>query len=186
MIPDHPFRQDPDGLTGIDCLGCNLRQDHAVHKDPPLPDLPYAGTSGWSGSETSMERAVDADLDGTTTARQDTTLRHLGYCGVLGTTWKELAEGAGWHHGQASGVLSVLHKEGRIARLTERRSRCQVYVLPSNVNGRETAPHGRRRTADIVAAIEDACVAAEDGVLPGFAPMVSVSVLRAIMRGDDD
>lgn len=126
------------------------------------PVLPYGGTtqprnSGYAaGADTSRDRALTADADGTTTRRQRSALAVLsdrwlhehggGYIGLdHGTTWKELATFYGWHHGQASGVLSVLHKAGKIARLTERRNRCAVYVLPEYVNGRETAPHGRQQ-----------------------------------------
>lgn len=136
-------------------------------EDTPL--LPYAGTSGWSGSETSRERAETQDTDGTTSARQTETLNWLRERGTFGVTWKELANIELWHHGQASGVLSVLHKVGRIARLTERRDRCAVYVLPEYVNGRETAPHGRQRTAS---AYEWAAVL-PDGTTVGVGPTPS-------------
>jgi DNA-binding MarR family transcriptional regulator len=56
---------------------------------------------------------------------------------IEGLTWRELSDRTGWHHGTASGALSVLHKEGLIARLEERRDRCQIYVLPEFVLGRE-------------------------------------------------
>ena len=36
--------------------------------------LPYAGTSGWSGSRTSEERARQEDENGTTSWRQSETL----------------------------------------------------------------------------------------------------------------
>lgn len=123
---------------------CPLPAANAIHA-VPVPATPYGGTSGWSGSDTSRERAETEDTDGTTSARQQTVLRHLGFVGSVGATWREVAAATGWHHGQASGALSVLHKEGRIARLTVRRDRCQVYVLPSCVNGRETVDHGRDR-----------------------------------------
>ena len=60
-------------------------------------------------------------------------------------TWREVADTTEWHHGQASGALSVLHKEGRLARLRNRRDKCAVYVLPEFVHGRETARHGSQR-----------------------------------------
>lgn len=126
-----------------------------------LPLLPYGGeddpNSGFAaGVATSEERARRDDADGTTTKRQAEVLRLLGRAvyrgefetligGADGITWKELAEIEGWHHGQASGVLSVLHKDNRIARLTERRNRCFVYVLPEHVNGRDTQAQGRLR-----------------------------------------
>lgn len=103
------------------------------------PILPYNGTSGWSGSDTSLERAVRNDTDGTTGKRQKATLELLDGSGAQGMTWKELSDETGWHHGSASGVLSVLHKAGQINRLkTTRRNRCAVYVSAHHTYGRET------------------------------------------------
>lgn len=109
-----------------------------------IPTLPYAGTSGWSGSSTSKARAITADRNGTTTARQRTVLNLADHLGLFGVTWKELADATGWHHGTASGALSVLHKDGHLARLAESRNRCRVYVLPEYVAGRPTEQHGRK------------------------------------------
>lgn len=136
--------------------------EEPLFTDPDdLPVTPYAGTSGWSGSATSQERALRDDEDGTTTVRQRAALSTLAHWASTGRTWKELADSMGWHHGQASGVLSVLHKDGRVARLTERRQRCQVYVLPEHVGDRDTVPHGRnRRTAPTPAATADQAAAA--------------------------
>ncbi len=108
------------------------------------PSLPYAGTSGWSGSSTSRARAEDADKSGVTSYRQSAALFALYQAGESGLTWKELGDAMGWHHGTASGVLSVMHKDGRIARLKESRSRCKVYVHGDFVAGREVEPHGRK------------------------------------------
>jgi len=108
------------------------------------PITPYAGTSGWSGTDTSLRRAREDDGDGTTTRRQRITLAALAGAGSGGLTWKELARVAEWHHGQASGVLTVLHMAERITRLTEKRDRCRVYVLPEHVNGRATEPYVRQ------------------------------------------
>jgi hypothetical protein len=124
----------------------------------PYPEPHGEGfTSGWSGSETSHERAVSEDASGTTHYRQNEVVRLLGrhtrtVKGLMGgreagLTVADIREWTGWHHGQASSALSVLHKEGKIARLTERRDRCAVYVLPEYVDGRETAPHGRQKRA---------------------------------------
>lgn len=107
---------------------------------------PYnAGTSsGWSGSDTSRQRASAADSGGTTKDRQNRTLALVSAKGPFGITWHELAEITGWHHGTASGVLSVLHKEGQICRLKMKRDKCKVYVMPFDVWGREIEPHGRK------------------------------------------
>lgn len=112
------------------------------------PVLPYAGTSGWSGSDGSRERAEREDGDGTTKDRQDAVLAALHAEGRYGVTWRDMAAREGWHHGQASAALSVLHKDGVIARLAERRDRCHIYVLPKHVDGRDVEDHGGRRKPD--------------------------------------
>jgi hypothetical protein len=107
--------------------------------DLELPLTPYAGTSGWSGSNASKDRAISEDANGTTSHRQNTALNHLFDSGYIGLTWKELAELEGWHHGQASGVLSVLNHAGFIVRLSVRRNRCSIYVMPKYIADREIA-----------------------------------------------
>ena len=101
------------------------------------PILPYAGTSGWSGSQTSKDRAVRNDKDGTTSRNQIETYWRVNASAEEGLTWKELSDATGWHHGTASGVLSVLHKAERIVRLKETRNRCAVYVVIDEVHERE-------------------------------------------------
>jgi hypothetical protein len=118
-----------------------------------LPALPYPDggqrSSGWSGSDTSHERALARDADGTTSERQRRVLEYLRRQGRDGATWKEVSGYFAWHHGQASGALSTLHKERHIARLAvERRSRCAVYVLPEHVEGRATEEQGRKATQE--------------------------------------
>ena len=119
-----------------------------MENHPTLFDqqLPYGGTSGWSGSDTSKERAERNDSDGTTLDNQKKVLELLRASGYMGYTWQELSRATGWHHGTASGVLSVLHKTGHIARLRNKRNRCAIYVIPSHVQGRETAEHKRNST----------------------------------------
>ena len=112
---------------------------------PFEPELPYAGTSGHSGSDTSKERALSADRSGQTARRQAEALKFLLEQKTLGATWKELSEVTGLHHGTTSGVLSVLHKSGRIARLQERRNRCKVYVALDSVAGRKIEGQGRNK-----------------------------------------
>jgi hypothetical protein len=106
--------------------------------------LPYNGTSGWSGTNTSENRALDNDKSGKTTQVQGEVIRQLELSGSHGLTWKELSEDTDWHHGTVSGALSVLHKAGKISRLLETRSRCRVYVINEYVYGRETDSQGRK------------------------------------------
>lgn len=105
------------------------------------PTLPYVevdgtATAGHAGSDTSRERAEREARDGTVGARQRKTLDLLSQARVRGLTWKDLSDATGWHHGQSSGVLSVLHKTGAIERLAARRDRCLIYVSPEYVGDR--------------------------------------------------
>jgi predicted nucleic acid-binding Zn ribbon protein len=104
--------------------------------DDGMPVLPYAGTSGFSGTDTSKERAVRQDKTGTTAHLQRRVIFWLENQRSHGVTWRELAEMLQLHHGTVSGALSVLHKTGYISRLKEKRNGCKIYVLPNFVNGR--------------------------------------------------
>lgn len=105
-------------------------------------------TGGHSGTDTSRERAIREAMDGTKAQREKDTIWLLGTRRGNGLTVKELRDLTGMHHGQASSVLSTLHKVGRVDRLNERRDRCLVYVLHGFAGERETQPHGRRKARD--------------------------------------
>jgi hypothetical protein len=109
--------------------------------------LPYNGTEGYAGSDTSRQAAIDAAVHGTASKRQRYILILAGRAKERGITVAELRD-ASLHHGRVSGALSVLHKVGKLVRLTEVRGRCKVYVLPDYVNGRPTEPHGVVHRAD--------------------------------------
>lgn len=139
--------------------------------DDGLPVLPYGqgdgASSGHSGSDTSEARATEADRSGETARRQRAVLAYLALRQERGATWQEVGRVLDLHHGQASGVLSNLHKAGRITRLTESRNRCKLYVLNECVDGRDVEPYGRapdfvseRLDRDILAFLRD--VAAND------------------------
>jgi hypothetical protein len=174
---DHPIHQVPNGndrtcINGhpLDDDGqcpywCDERGGVTVEAtvDGRLREaaLPYAGTSGWSGSETSRSTVVDQDNDGRTLDKQQRILELMNehvmvpfddeplYRGrSYGLTWRECDRMLGWGHGSLSRVLSDLHKAGLLARLSEVRNRCKVYVLPEYVGGRETEPHGGRGGVD--------------------------------------
>jgi hypothetical protein len=106
--------------------------------------LPYAGTSGWSGTDTSKARASDSDKSGKTKDSQSVALKIVALSGHGGVTLQELSHLTRWHHGLSSGVLSILHKEGMISRLLEKRGKCRVYVANNDVDGRETDSQGRK------------------------------------------
>lgn len=110
-----------------------------------MPELPYDQTSGHSGTDTSKARAIHADRSGKTAMRQAQALELLNQMGKSGLTWKEFSQITGLHHGTASGVLSVLHKAGRIARLKESRNGCKVYVGLNWVENRLVEKQGRNK-----------------------------------------
>lgn len=160
--------------------------------DQGLPLTPYdaGSSSGWSGSDTSQERAIEADRSGKTKARQLTALWWLEQSGHDGMTWKELDTATGWrHHGTTSGALSVLHMEHRIARLTgkpNRRNRCDVYVLPENVAGRETAEQGRNKpTATLTDGEREAVEAARAAADGQLIVMLDADVLARVLSAVD-
>jgi hypothetical protein len=109
--------------------------------------LPYNGSSGWSGTDTSKTRADTLDKSGTTKQSQQAVLHLMELQGPHGVTWHEVAEHQKCHHGTASGLLSNLHKDGRIARLLDRRNNCRIYVLHKYINGRATDEQGRKSKA---------------------------------------
>jgi len=112
-------------------------------------ELPYGQdppTAGWSGTDTSRERAVREAGDGTAAHRQRRTLRLLNEASYSGLTSPELEARTGWHHGQASSVLSVLNLAERIVMLEAKRDRCHVYVLSECAVGRPVAKRKPRRT----------------------------------------
>ena len=112
----------------------------------PDPVRPYwqegQPSSGWSGSDTSRD-SEPARLDA-----QKRVWLALRDAGEKGLTWSEAAAvlnndpryDATVHHGTASGALSNLHQAGHAARLTEKRLRRKVYVLPAFTAGRDTEP----------------------------------------------
>lgn len=63
--------------------------------------------------------------------------------GPRGVTVAEVREALNAHHGLSSGALSLLHADGKIARLATRRDGCKVYVSPRCTLDRKTEPQGR-------------------------------------------
>jgi hypothetical protein len=118
------------------------------------PTFAYPDGSGWSGTDTSRERAALSDTTGKTGRTQQAVLGALARRGRQGATWRELSDllatvGVVNHHGSVSGALSNLHRADRVAMLDERRNRCHVYVLPTHVHGRPTVPPRNNRPVTV-------------------------------------
>jgi hypothetical protein len=129
------------------------------------PSVTYAGTSGHSGTDTSRERAEREDNDGVTSQVQRKVLQSLKFRGVYGNTVAELRDTL-WmhHHGQVSSALTNLHRAGRIARLSDKRNRCKVYVLPEFVNNRDTEEPTRQAVTYTLQQIKDGTGFSPDAV----------------------
>lgn len=113
-----------------------------------LPILPYGNddepNSGHSGSDTSAERAKRRDSSGATAKIQGKIMGKISASDFDGVTVSELRDALpDTHHGTISGSLSNLHAGGRIARLTEKRGGCKIYVLPRYTGSRETERQGK-------------------------------------------
>lgn len=106
-----------------------------------IPELPYAGTSGWSGSVTSFERALNNDKSGLTGKHQALFITDLVFSGFDGLTSREWGLLHDFEHQTYSSIPSTLHLAGKVVRLTQRRGKHQIYVLPEYVNGRAISPH---------------------------------------------
>jgi hypothetical protein len=107
--------------------------------------IPY-GTkgSGWSGSETSRERAEREDASGITGKRQAQVFALLATHTSKGMTVKEVEDALSIGHGPASSALTHLHRAERVVRLQERRMNQQVYVLRGYAGGRLESPYRPR------------------------------------------
>lgn len=107
-------------------------------------------TEGHSGTDTSRERALTEAVNGVAAARQRYLLILAANAGEKGITVAEARESNGkLHHGSVSASLTGLHIAGRLERLTAKRGKCRIYVLPQYVNDRETdRPRRNRHLAD--------------------------------------
>jgi hypothetical protein len=113
----------------------------------PYADAETGRSSGWRGADTSKERAHTADSDGTTLRRQRLVLASLEAAGEAGLTALEMR--VLWEEtnpNKVSPACTVLHKEGLIVRLRERRGNHHVYVLPQHVGDRAEEPFVREES----------------------------------------
>lgn len=106
--------------------------------------VPYNGTAGWSGTDTSEQRTDNNVNSGRELNNQQLALLLLKRADTNGLTWKELAIATGWHHGTASGVLSVLHLSGAIVRTYIVRNRCKVYAHQNFKDDIKVEPYKKR------------------------------------------
>jgi len=99
--------------------------------------------------------------------RQRAVLIQMAVFGERGMTWRDVSRQLGIDHGAASGLLSRLHQQGHIVRLSQTRLRCKVYVLPKFVNDRQIEVRANYQTltddmADMLRRFYKPCRHADD------------------------
>lgn len=73
--------------------------------------------------------------------------------GERGVTWEELANKLKTHHGNASAALSILHKDGMLSRLVDKRGGNSIYVMTRFVSGRKTSSYRQNRARRLIDAL---------------------------------
>jgi hypothetical protein len=114
---------------------------------------PYAGTSGWTSTQTSKKRAQRADRTGLTVERHLETVALLRAAGRYGRTHGEIEDQMGrvveWHHGAVSGALTRGRRTGDIVMLVETRGKvdgraAHVHVHKDYLSDRPYIPYRSR------------------------------------------
>ncbi len=106
------------------------------------PSLPYNGTEGYAANTESKDRASKRVRSGRAAAIQKSVWDLLTAAGKGGVTYTEVMTILGLESNQANPPLSNLHKDGRIAKLDEKRDGSGIYVHLEFVDNRKTVPHG--------------------------------------------
>lgn len=73
---------------------------------------------------------------------RDSIYTLLDNAGHGGLTCAEVRDRLDVHHGAVSGAMAVLHRDLKIARLTEKREGYKVYVHPDFLDGRKAEAQG--------------------------------------------
>lgn len=89
--------------------------------------LPYAGTAGYVNQPASKDRANREAATGEATERARQVL-HTLHQHPAGLTYQQVGDLLNLHHGQSSGALSILHKNGAVFMLHQKMNRCHLYV----------------------------------------------------------
>ena len=131
----------------------------------PRDLTPYAGTSGWTSTSTSQQRAARADNNGDTLQRHVQTVALMFDAGRYGRTHGEIENDMGrvvhWHHGEVSGALTRGRRVGDIVMLVEERRNghkgkaSKVHVHKDFVDGRPYIPYRSRSLPKALGIIRD-------------------------------
>ena len=108
---------------------------NGVKKVNDINPFQYNGTSGSVPRDTSVQREQHERETGKTSLRAERFMGLLENSGAYGLTWRDLQTryrqryGVELHHGQISGMLSNLHKDGSVFTTTVlKRQNCLAYL----------------------------------------------------------
>jgi len=110
------------------------------YTDPiPAPE-PYAdGSYGQSTASASAD--LEADQHEAFADQQAWVMTLAQNAGTFGITGHDVQVATGWGDSSKSRAMSNLLRDGKLVRLTEKRDRGSVHVLPENVGDRPTEPY---------------------------------------------
>lgn len=101
---------------------------------------PYAdSTFGHGSAPASVE--LEQDQHQAFADQQDWVLTLAQNAGAFGITGHDVQVATGWGDSSKSRALSNLLRDGKLARLAEKRDRGHVHVLPDLVGGRDIEPY---------------------------------------------
>ncbi|QNL30273.1 helix-turn-helix DNA binding domain protein [Microbacterium phage ClearAsMud] len=104
-----------------------------------MSDTTYA--DGTYGGSADASRDLERDQHATFTDQQATVLALAYDAGATGITGHDVQVATGWGDSSKSRALSNLLRDGKLIRLTEKRDRGSVHVLPEHVGDRDTEPY---------------------------------------------
>ena len=104
-----------------------------------MSDSTYA--DGTYGANTEASRDLERDQHATFTDQQSVVLALAFDAGARGITGHDIQAATGWGDSPKSRALSNLLRDGKLIRLTEKRDRGSVHVLPEYAGGREQEPY---------------------------------------------
>lgn len=104
-----------------------------------MSDTTYA--DGTYGANSTASRDLERDQHASFTDQQSVVLALAYDAGAYGITGHDVQAATGWGDSPKSRAMSNLLRDGKLVRLTEKRDRGSVHVLPEHVGGREVEPY---------------------------------------------
>lgn len=128
-----------------------------------MSDTTYS--DGTYGANADASRDLERDQHATFTDQQAAVLALAYDAGERGITGHDVQVATGWGDSSKSRAMSNLLRDGKLLRLTEKRDRGSIHVLPEHLAGREQEPYQSIAEKHYLRGREDS---ANDGRLAGL------------------